>query len=268
MNTEETGTNPGNRISATVICFNEEEKIEACLKSLLWADEIIVIDSGSTDRTLEIAGRLTDKIFSNPWSGYGEQKNKAIQKASYDWIFSIDADERVTVELAGEVRKAIDESAGSDGFFIPRKTFYCGKWIRHCGWYPDRKLRLFKKTNGRWSPGLHERVILNGKAGDLKGNILHESFSSIGEHIRTIENFTSIAALELRDSGKRARPVDLLVRPPAMFFKTYFVKMGFLDGFEGFLVSILSSFHVFLKYSKLRLLEREERRSGWARSGE
>ncbi|MDI6807542.1 MAG: glycosyltransferase family 2 protein [Candidatus Eisenbacteria bacterium] len=266
MSVEKTDTNPGNKISATVICYNEEEKIEACLGSLRWADEIIVIDSGSTDKTLEIAGRFTDKLFSGPWPGYGEQKNKAIQKASYDWILSIDADERVTDELAREVRKALDENAACDGFFIPRKTFYCGKWIRHCGWYPDRKLRLFKKTKGRWSPGLHERVILNGKAGDLSANILHESFTSIGEHIRTIENFTSIAARELRDSGKKARLFDLLVRPGAAFFKMYFVKRGFLDGFEGFLVSILSSFHVFLKYSKLGLIEREERRRGWARS--
>ncbi len=250
------------KLSVIIITFNEEKNIRDCLNSVKWADEIIVVDSFSNDRTLEISKEYTDKVFQNKWQGFVEQKNFALTKASHNWILSIDADERISDELKEEIKGLLSNSLKYDGYYIPRKTFYVKKWILNCGWYPDYKIRLFKKDKGRWEgtegTAIHESVKINGRIGYLKGDILHYSFMSISSHLKTINSFTSISAMENFKKGKKAGILSILFRPLFNFFKMYILKRGFLDGLLGFIVSVLSSYHVFIKYTKMWEMERQK----------
>ena len=220
------------KISACIISFNEEKKIEACLQSLLpIADEIVLVDSLSSDKTLEIAGKYTDNIFEQKFLGHIEQKNLAVEKASNDWILSLDCDERLSEDLQQSILSIKDQLDNADAYCMSRKTFYIYRWLNHC-WYPDIKTRLFNN-------------IVR-----LKGDIQHYSFDSISDHIQTIDKFTEIGADELIRKNKRFNIFSPLTHASWIFIKLYIIKRGFLDGFAGLTVSVLSYMHVYIKYSK------------------
>ncbi len=246
-----------NAISAVIICYNEEEKIERALSSLLGvADEVVVVDSGSQDRTLEICRRYTDRVFQRPWSGYRSQKQFACDLAHHDWILSLDADEELSPELKDEIVgwKALD-SVPYGGYQIPRLSFFLGRWIRHTTWYPDWQLRLFRKSRGSWQGGrLHESFKVEGTTGQLRGHLLHYSYSSVSEFIEQLDRFSSLAAEDLRDRGVRAGVGRLLFDPTLVFLRNYVLTAGFLDGIPGFAVSVLASVSTFFKYLKLHEL--------------
>ncbi len=236
-------------LSVTIIAFNEEKWIRDALESVKWADEIVVIDSLSTDRTIEICREYTTQIHQVAWHGYVEQKNIATQHASHDWILNIDADERVSPELAEEIRRILAAQAQAVGYFMPRKTYYLGDWIRYCGWYPDDKLRLFKKQHGRWvGKALHEKVQVDGKTAKLQHDLYHHTYENIDDHLQKMNSFTSVAASHKRGNISGA---GIFLRTMFTFFKKYILQQGFRGGTRGVIVSLLSAFTVALKYSKL-----------------
>jgi glycosyltransferase involved in cell wall biosynthesis len=246
------------RISAIVIAYNEEKNIQRCLESLSWADEIVVVDSFSQDRTKDIASSFTDKIFDLEWQGFGKQKEFARTKASYDWVLSVDADEVVSEKLKEEIKSVINKNDSLDGYYIPRLSNFLGRWIKHSGWYPDYVLRLFRKHQARFDDSpVHEKLILKGKAGFLKNEILHYTDPDISHYLLKMDKYTTLSAKKLLAEGKSLTLFDLLFRPMAIFFKMYLFKSGFLDGWQGFLLACFSSFHVFVKYAKLWHLKRQ-----------
>lgn len=248
------------KISACIISFNEEKKIEACLQSLAGvADEIIVVDSLSTDRTLEIAARYTDKIYHQKFLGHVEQKNLAVSHARHDWILSLDCDERLSPQLRDAILAQKEALDGRSAYRMARKTFYVYRWLNHC-WYPDRKVRLFHRRTARWGgTNPHDRVVLDDGVAvtDLPGDILHYSFNSISEHLRTIDNFTEIGAREIIAKGKRVSLWSPLTHGVWTFIRLYFIKRGFLDGLAGFVVATLSFMHAFVKYAKVLFHQRQ-----------
>ena len=240
-------------ISATVITFNEEDNIAAALESLAWADEIIVVDSESTDRTVEIARRFTDRIYVRAWPGYSAQKNFAARQASFDWIFSLDADERVSEGLASELKKLKRETEPAVAAFeMPRLTFYLGRWIRHSGWYPDHKVRLYNRKAASFEGEfVHESVKVNGRTERLSGDILHYTVRNASDHHQRIDRYTTLAARELYQKGKRSTRLSLLISPASAFLRSYIIKLGFLDGAEGVAIARFAAHYVFLKNLKL-----------------
>lgn len=240
------------KISATIICKNEERNIQRCLQHLDFVDEIVVVDSGSEDRTLEICKRFTDRVMYHPWPGYIEQKNYALEQATHEWVLSLDADEVVSPELKEDILDALRNDQGKyDGYRVNRHVYYLGRWINHC-WYPEYKIRLFKKCKGRWvGKNLHERVELNGKYRDLKGDLEHYTYRNISQHLHTIDSFSSLGADGKFEEGKSARLLDLVFNPMFRFLKLYVLKRGFLDGMPGFIIAVLGSYYCFLKYAKL-----------------
>jgi glycosyltransferase involved in cell wall biosynthesis len=246
-------------ISATVITYNEEHNIREALQSLSWVDEIIVVDSGSSDSTLEICRGFTHKIFQREWTGYIDQKNFAVDRAGHDWIFSLDADERSTPELCNEIKRLAREGFSRSGYRIPRVTYFMGRWIRHGDWYPDYQLRLFDRRRGRWEGGrVHESVRLKDKPGILRGEIRHFTYRSLSDYLRRLEVYSNLAALDYRQRGKCASPGSLLGNPTAAFVRSYIVKRGFLDGTPGFAVAAMGAVSVFFKYAKLYELQRKK----------
>lgn len=244
-------------ISATLITYNEERNIEGALQSIAWADEIIVVDSGSHDATLEICRRFTDKIIHRDWTGYVDQKNFALEQASNNWIFSLDADERCSPELVVEIRDLARKRFSDSGYRIPRVAFFMGRWIRHGDWYPDYQLRLFDRTFGRWDGGrVHESVKIEGKTGFLKGEIHHYTYRSLSEYLERLEIYSGLAAMDYRQEGKTATLARLLGNPAAAFVKAYLLKRGFLDGTPGFIAAGMGAVSVFFKYAKLHELQR------------
>lgn len=243
------------KLSAAVIAFNEEANIRACLESLSFCDEVLVVDSGSSDRTADIARSLGARVIVKDWPGHIAQKNFALEAASGDWVLSVDADERVAPELREEIRRALAAETEADGFSMPRRTWYLGRWIRHGGWYPDRKVRLVRKGRARWG-GMdpHDRLDCSGPVGALNGDLLHYSYRDLSDHLRRIDSYTTIMAREKRKRGGRALPM-LVLDPPFKFVKMYVLQRGFLDGWPGFVAAALGSCYVFLKYAKLLELE-------------
>ena len=240
------------KISAVVITYNEEKNIRRCLESLSWADEIVVVDSFSQDRTKEIASSFTDKILDVEWQGFGKQKEFARTKASFDWVLSVDADEVVSEKLKEEIKSVINKNDSLDGYYISRLSNFLGRWVKHGGWYPDYVLRLFKKDKARFDESLvHEKLILEGKTGFLMNEILHYTDPDISHYLSKMDKYTTLSAQKLLAEGKSTTVFDLLFRPAAIFFKMYLLKSGFLDGWQGFLLASFSSFHVFVKYAKL-----------------
>jgi len=240
------------KLSVTVITKNEEHNIADALLSVDFADEIVVVDSGSEDRTVEIARRFTDRVIEKDWPGHVAQKNYAVEAASHDWILSIDADERVSPELAAGIRRVLAEGPDRDGYRVRRKVFYLGRWIRHCGWYPDYRVRLFDRRKAKWT-GLdpHDIVEVHGETGRIEADLLHYTYRDISDHLGTIDSYTTIGARRYKEAGRRAGAWDILLRPPYTFLKKYVFQRGFLDGFAGLLISMLSAYYVFLKYAKL-----------------
>jgi glycosyltransferase involved in cell wall biosynthesis len=242
-------------VSAVVIALNEERKIAACLESLQWADEIVVVDSGSTDGTQAVARRFTDKVFEVPWAGFGPQKQAAVDRARHDVVFNIDCDERVTAELAEEIRRVLSDPEMACAYSVPRRTFLGGKEIRHCGWYPDRTTRLFDRRYARFSEDLvHERVEASGLRGELRHPMLHHAFGGIGEIVAKMNRYSDLSARQMFERGRRCGVLDLTLRPGFAFLKTYLLRLGFLDGIEGLVISATTGWLVFAKYAKLREL--------------
>lgn len=241
------------KITATVITLNEERNIADALKSLTWADEIVVVDSESTDRTVEIARKFTDRIFVRSWPGYAQQKNFAAEQAANDWIFNLDADERISDELAREIenlkhRSALDAAA----FEMPRRTWYLDRWIKHSGWYPDYKLRLYDRTRGRWvGDFVHESVSVDGRVERLAGNLLHYTVRNSSDHHQRLDRYTTLAAREQFSNGKRTSIASLLLSPAGSFFRSYILRRGFLDGIPGLAIACFAAHYVFLKNLKL-----------------
>jgi glycosyltransferase involved in cell wall biosynthesis len=248
-------------ISVCIITFNEEENIRDCLESVKWVEEIIVVDSLSKDRTVEVCREYTDKVFQREWQGHVKQKNSALTYATKEWVLCLDADERVSPELKEEIERQLTRDAGSfDGYSFPRRSYYLGRWITHGGWYPDYKLRLFKKSQGRWGgQDPHDKVILKGTSTRLKGEILHLVYKSLSHQLKTVDNFSAITAKVLEQEGERFSLLKLLFRSPFRFIEMYFIKQGFRDGFPGFIIAVTSSFYVFLKYAKLWELQRKKK---------
>ena len=241
------------KITATVITFNEEHNIAAALESLAWADEIIVVDSESTDRTVEIARRFTDRVLVRPWPGYSAQKNFAAEQASNDWIFSLDADERVSPELTTSILEIEKGAAPKQaGFEMPRRTFYLGRWIKYSGWWPDHKVRLYDRRRARWRGDfVHETLEVNDRVNRLDGDILHYTVRDAAEHHLRMDRYTTLAAEELCSRGKRASLGSLLVSPVVVFLRSYLFKLGFLDGVPGLAIARFAAHYEFLKNLKL-----------------
>lgn len=241
------------KISACIIAFNEENIIGDCIRSLDFVDEVILIDSGSNDRTVEIAESLNAKVYFHFFEGHIEQKNYSLTLAKNDWIISLDADERVSDKLKEKIIDTFNKGPEFDGYKFPRKSFYIDKWINHSGWYPDRKLRLFKKSMAKWGgTNPHDRIILQGRIGFIEEDLLHYSFSSLKSHINTINNFSAIMARNLYKEGKtRFLVFKLIFKPVWKIIEMYILQRGFLDGLHGFIIAVFSSFAVFARYAKL-----------------
>ncbi len=239
-------------LSAIVITKNEAGHIAECLDSISFVDEIVVVDSQSEDGTEKIAKRFTRKVYVIEWKGYAEAKQHALQKSTGEWILWLDADERVPPRLAEEIKQVIDKNAVFSGYRMPRKAFFLGKWIRHGGWYPGYVVRLFRKEKGRFGDErVHERLILDGPVGTLKSPLIHYTDQSIEQYFDKFNRYTSLAAQDLRDRGKRVTVLGMLFRSVHMFVRMYIFRAGFLDGVEGFLLAVFSSNYVFTKYAKL-----------------
>ncbi len=244
------------KISATIITLNEERNLPRALESLTCVDEVVVVDSGSTDRTLEIARRYGARVVSNSWPGYAAQKNFAAAEAAHDWILSLDADEALSETLAAEIQQVRCGGAAAleaAGYCFPRLAQYLGQWILHSGWYPDYKLRLYDRRRGRWvGDYVHESVEVEGSVVTLQGPLHHFTCQSLSEHVRNVERYTTLAAQELRARGYRAGLGRLAFAPPLTFWKTYLLQQGFRDGHRGFLIAAMAAWYVFLKYAKTR----------------
>jgi glycosyltransferase involved in cell wall biosynthesis len=249
-------------ISATVITFNEEDNIERALKSLSWANEIVVVDSGSSDRTLEICRQYTDKVIHRGWTGYVDQKNFAVKNACNDWIFSLDADERISTELHAEILELAGRSFTKNGYRIPRVAYFMGRWILHGDWYPDYQLRLFDRRHAQWGGGrVHESVKLAETPGFLKGTIHHFTYRNLSDYLKRLEIYSALAAADYQQKGKSVSPFMLFGNPAAAFIKAYLLKRGFLDGTPGFAVAVMGAVSVFFKYAKLYELRRKSMES-------
>jgi len=244
-----------NKISAVIITYNEEQNIARCLQSLQdVADEVIVVDSGSTDKTEEICKKFGVKFIFKQWLGYGNQKNFANTLVQYDYILSLDADEALSDALRKSILE-VKQTFVEEAYSMNRLTNYCGKWIKHCGWYPDVKIRLWKKNQAEWSRDeVHETLFLqtDTKTLHLKGDLLHYSYHSIGDHILKLNKFTEIGAYDYYKRGKKISFAKIIYKPLWKFMSDYFIKLGFLDGYYGFVVCSISAFVTFTKYVKAR----------------
>ena len=247
------------KLSVVIITLNEASNIDDALASVAWANEIIVVDCGSTDETVALVRRHTDRVSHRDWTGYGDQKNHATGLAMHDWVLSLDADERVSPELATEITTLLGQSPAHRGYRMPRTTQYLGRWIRTTDWYPDRQLRLYDRRVAVWSADrVHESVRVDASVGRLRHEIRHYSYRNISDHLATIDRYATLAARQLRDNGRRAGPLDLVVHPPAAFLRNYLIRRGCVQGVPGLIVSLMNTYSVFLRYAKLWELQNEQ----------
>lgn len=245
-------------LSVIIITKNEAANIRACIESVAWADEIVVVDSGSSDGTADICRELGAKVYVHDWPGFGAQKNRALDHATNDWVFSIDADERVTPALKSQLIEAT-ESGRANGYYVPRRSQFCGTFIRHSGWYPDYVLRLFRKTSGRFSDDLvHERVLLEGDTGRLTSPILHYSYLTKLDVQRKTEQYAAAGALQMYKRGKKATSADAPLRAGWAFIRTFCLRLGFLDGIAGFNIALMNARTTYLKYRQLKALHSDQ----------
>ena len=245
-------------VSAVLVTKNEEHNIRRVLDSLNWVDEIIVVDSGSVDNTLKICREYEVRIEEVEWKGFTETKNIAMELADSDWILSLDADEEITPELKEELLALIESDDPLDGYRIPRKNHYLGKWIKYCGWYPDLQMRLWKYGKGRWMGGrVHESVFVDGSTGVTKAAMNHFSYNSIADHLERINKYSGLNARDKYESGKRCSFLNLLFVAPMQFVKVYLIRGGFLDGSRGLIVSVLGAFYAFQKKARLWELQQK-----------
>ena len=248
------------RISAVLIAQNEAEHIGAAVRSVAWADEVLVVDGGSGDDTVSLATEAGARVVNRPFDGFVQQKQFAVSQATHSWIFSLDADERCSEELASEIQTLRDDGFSHVGFRVPRLTYYLGQPIRTTDWYPDRQLRLFHRERGQWSGRLvHESVRVDGPTAALRGEILHHPYDSLRDHLAKLNRYTSLAAEQMWDEGRRASLLHCLGLPPIVFAKNYLLKRGLMSGGLGLVVSSMNALYVFLKYLKLWELGRARR---------
>jgi len=246
------------KISATIITYNEERNLPRAIESLRCCDEIVVLDSGSSDRTVELATKLGARVIEGAWRGFAGQKNFASDNASHDWILSIDADEALSEALEAEIWQIKKNGPQFDAYTVPRLAQYLGRWIFHGGWYPDRKVRLFHRRRARWyGEYVHESVKVEGGVGHLQANLLHFTCSSLSEHLRTMDRYTTLAAEQIIAEKRRVGWTRLLLDPAWTFFQTYVLKAGFLDGMEGLAIANMAALYNFLKYAKVRFMNPE-----------
>lgn len=244
-------TAPKLPLSVVVITKNEEQNIARCLSSVKFASEIIVVDSGSSDATQNIAAAYGAQVIEEPWKGFGLQKQSATNKASHDWVLSLDADEEVSHELQDELRAMFRREMKSEAYKIPRLSFHLGRWIRHGGWYPDYQIRLFNRHKAAWTPAaLHEKVEAR-EVGTLTAQIKHYVFKDLAHQIEANNRYSSLGAQEMQKKGKSFYLILLFVRPASKFIETYFWKRGFQDGLAGFIIAIGAAYSMFLRYAKL-----------------
>jgi len=249
-------------LTVTVITKNEAENLAAALESVAWADEIIVVDSESTDDTVGIARRFTDRVEVRPWPGYVAQKNYAASRASHDWILSLDADERVTPGLADSIRQSVADPPAHAAFRMKRVTWHLGRWIRSTDWYPDYQTRLYDRRSADWTGRhVHEALTPRGSTGELSGELQHYPYRDVSDHLTTIDRYTSLAARQMQEEGRRAGLLQLAGHPPLAFLRNYIARGGIKDGAPGLIVSALNAYYVFLKFAKLRELQNGERRT-------
>ncbi len=249
------------KLSVALITLNEQEKLGATLESAKWADEIIVVDSGSTDLTLDIARAFHARVYTEPWKGYAVQKNSAIEKATGDWILSLDADEAVEPALAEEIRRVV--GSGGDpainAYYIPRKNYLFGRWMKHGGWWPDPKLRLFRRGAARFAErAVHESMETTGRTGRLQHALVHNAYARLSDYIAANNKYSSLGAQVAYERGRRGFSfLNIVVNPIATFVYNYFLRLGFLDGKEGLLLHLYHSAYVSWKYAKVWEMSRK-----------
>ncbi len=243
------------KISATIITFNEERNVARVIESLRCCDEVVVVDSGSNDRTVEIASKLGARVIETNWRGYAGQKNFAAEQAENDWILSLDADESLSEALEADIWQLKKNGPRFEAYSMPRLAQYLGRWILHSGWYPDRKVRLYDRRRARWAGDfVHESVQVDGSIGHLNSNVLHFTCDSLSEHLRTMDRYTTLAAEEIVARGRQVGWSDLLLDPAWTFTRSYILKRGFLDGAEGLAIAWMAALYSFLKYAKARYM--------------
>jgi glycosyltransferase involved in cell wall biosynthesis len=243
------------KLSVTIITKNEAADIGDALASVAWADEIVVVDSESTDETAAVARRHNARVVVRAWPGYVDQKNHAASLASHDWILSLDADERVTPPLADEIKALMARAPDAlphAAYRIPRVTWHLGRWIRTTDWYPDYQLRLYDRRRAHWSGRyVHEAVSVRGTTGRLRGELQHYAYRDVADHLETIDRYTTYAARQMQESGRRATLSQIAGHPPLAFLRNYIAHGGFRDGVPGFIISAMNAYYVFLKFAKL-----------------
>ncbi|HET8761761.1 MAG TPA: glycosyltransferase family 2 protein [Nitrospiria bacterium] len=239
------------KLSVTIVAQDEETDIAECVASAAWADEVVVVDGGSRDRTVELAERAGARVIRQPWMGYAAQKNFAIERATHDWVFSLDADERVTPDLREEIARVLGTASPRDGYYVPRRSYFLGQWMRHGGWYPDYNLRLFRRDKGRFRPReVHECVDVAGSVGYLTAPIDHYTYRTLSEYAQRMDRYSSLAATELLKRGSRPGWTDVVVRPALTFARMFVAKAGFRDGMRGLLLAGCYASYTFFKYAK------------------
>ena len=240
------------KVSVTVITKNEAADIGAALASASWADELIVVDSESTDETVAIARQHAARVVVHEWAGYPAQKNYAASLASHEWILSLDADERVTPALAAEIQRALRQAPDHQAFRIPRVTRHLGRWIRTTDWYPDHQIRLYDRRSAQWTGRyVHESLTVAGSIGQLREDLEHYAYRDIADHWETIDRYTTYAARQMREDGRQAGWLEIAGHPPLAFLRNYLLKGGITDGVPGLVISAMNAYYVFLKFAKL-----------------
>jgi len=239
-------------ISAIIITRNEERHIAEAISSLSCCEEILVIDSESSDRTREIAAQCGARVIVHSWEGYARQKNFGATQAAHDWIFSLDADERLSIELANEIMEWKQSTGQTAARSMPRLASYLGAWIRHSGWYPDRKTRLFNRNTARWSgDSVHEKLECDGLVERFQGNILHFPFRNWDDHMQRIDRYTRISSEAAHRNGRHANPLMLIAGPPITFLRTFFLRLGFLDGWRGVMIAYAAARYIYLREMRI-----------------
>lgn len=252
------------KLSVYVIAYNDEANIRACLESVRWADELIVVDSYSTDGTTKISREFTEKVYQHDFKGFGRLRNEALAHTNHDWVFNLDSDERATPELRDEIRGLLDRGPEADAYHVPRRSYFLGRWINHCGWYPDyRQPQLFHKGRMRYRDDLvHEGFELDGRLGYLKGHVLQYPFRDLDHFLEKQDRYSTLTAKRLHQEGRQFRVHQLLTHPPLTFLKMYLIRAGFLDRMPGLILSALYTYYTFIKYAKLWELSRQESDEG------
>lgn len=248
------------QFSLAIITLNEERNIERCIRSVPFANDVVVLDSGSQDRTIEIARRMGARVSTGPWRGYGKQKTRAAALGQYDWVLSLDADEALSEEAQESLKELLEKGElDKAAYSFPRKTWHLGRWLKHGGCYPDRQLRFFNKAQCQWTDSEVHEELKAPSVGKLRGDINHWSFLNVAHQVNTINKYSGLRALDMSRSGKKFGYIKLLVKPFSRFMQNYFFKLGFLDGLAGFEVAMVSSFSYFLRLIKLKELSDQKR---------